>query len=398
MKKRVLFLPMLLLFLLPGLAQAETSSSVDRNPYHQEGVIRDILFARNLILHGRYDEALSAMEKFDRSHSDLIVWHLGKLAVYLVMMLENDNFEHDSQAMEALEELKRRFQDVSDQRPYFCEDYLFYGGAFGVLGLHETRRENYFSALRYGMTALYYLGRAGRIEEDFIDIHLGYGLYYYMRGYLAESLPWLPFFEDDRDRGFEELKIAEQGIYTEPVAKLAYIYIYGRIAEFEKAIIYTPEMHARYPESVLIGIEHGRALMLVQRYESARKMFAWCRERNQDNHKLLYYLGWASYNCSRTGNSDEAAELRALAQESLDAFLATRPDEVYSSYAHYLLGRIADQEGRGLLADKHYKKAFKRTGSSRERFMHYPYIKVDTGIADAPEIETREIAHRSSGM
>ncbi len=323
---------MLLAFLARPVPAAAPAS-----PYRQPQVYAEILRIRDTILAGDYPKARARCDALEKAHPDLMAPTLGRLLSFTAQMQEQDNFAQDQPAQAELEHLEAVSRLISARRPWVYEDYLFLGGAYGAMGLHVSRRDDYLEAFRLGLGGLYYVSRADSLDPKPADSQLAWGIFHYYRGYLAQSLPWLPFYANDISQGLAEIRRADAGLYTEPISTLALVYVLGRGKEPEKALPYSTELYRRFPQSPLIALEHGRALLHNGRYPEAAALFQSLRLRLPMNTKLLYYLGWAHTYWAQMPGVTNPAEHRKSAETFLQLFLAAKPDPVYSSYALLLL-------------------------------------------------------------
>jgi len=364
-----------LLPLLAWLGSPVPAATPAANPYRDPKVSAEILSIRDTILAGDYAQARSLGDALEKAHPDLTAPTLGRLLTYTAEMLEQDNFAHDQEARAELEHLEAVSRRISARRAWVYDDYLFLGGAYGAMGLHVSRRDDYLEAFRLGLIGLYYISRADRLDPRPADTQLAWGIFHYYRGYLAQSLPWLPLYANDMTQGLAEIRRAGAGLYTEPISKLALVYVLGRGEQPETALPYSTELYRRFPKNPLIAIEHGRALLHHGRYPEAAALFQSLRLRLPQNTKILYYLGWAYTYWAEMPGVLNPAEHRQSAENFLQLFLAAKPDPIYSSYALLLLGDLDLQTKNFAGAKAHYQTSLKlnpKYEAARERLNSLP--------------------------
>ena len=351
-----------LLLLLASLAlgfgvRVPSPAFPSANPYRDPQVYAEILRLRDTILAGDYAGARSRCDALEKAHPDLMIPTLGRLLADTAEMFEQDNFLEEKPAQAELDHLAAVSRLISARRTWVYEDYLFLGGAYGGMGLHVSRRDDYLEAFRLGLIGLYYVSRADSLDSQPTDSQLAWGIFHYYRGYLAKSLPWLPVYANDMSQGLAEIRKAESGLYIGPVATLALAYVLGRGDKPETALPYSTQLYRRFPDSALIAIEHGRALLHNGRYPEAAALFQSLRLRVPQNTKILYYLGWTHTYWAVMPGVANPAEHRRTAENSLQLFLAAKPDAVYSSYAQVLLGDLDLQTQNLPAAKAHYQAA-----------------------------------------
>jgi len=342
-------------FLLLTPSSGLTRGAAAQNPYRPPQVYSQIIKIRDTLLAGDYLKARVRCDALEKAHPDLLAPSLGRLLSWHAQMFEQDSFNREKEIQAEFDHLLAVANAIGKQRPFVFEDFLFLGGAYGSMGLHVSLRDDYFEAFRLGMVGLYYISRGHDLEPGPADDQLAWGIFHYYRGYLAQTLSWLPFYANDIVQGLAEIRRAQAGIYTGPIAQLALVFVLGRGYQPERALPDSSELHRQFPQSPLIAIEYGRALLHNGRYPEAAAIFQDLRATVPQNLKLLYYLGWAHAYWAEMEGAANPAEHRQAAEEFLRAFLATQPDAVFSSYAHLLLGDLDRQAHNYTQAKLHYQ-------------------------------------------
>lgn len=252
-----------------ALALAVLSPAGRAGQQGREDLRKQIIESRELIFHGRYDEAgrqfLDLTRKYPESPAGdfyqavALTWKS-----YVDAKLEQGSRQHDT-AIEALlastvkkaEAIKAR---ASGSGLDEVEALYYLGSAYAIRSRISLYQNHAIPAARFARIAQQRLDELIKVDPNYSDAYFASGNIYYRAGLLkdsplgnlaagvlgAKSLP-----AGDRERGLAYLKIAaEKGPLTGVDAKLALIEIYTFTeSRFTEALPIARELQSKYPDN-----------------------------------------------------------------------------------------------------------------------------------------------------
>ena len=158
-------------------------------------------------------------------------------------------FEQDVEAAIRKSEL---YQDSKDKEQKAAGHFVE-GMALGTRGQWTLMKGKYIGAYFDGKKAVKNLKKALKIDEDFIDAHLGLGVFDYQTAHLSgvARLGALFGVRGDEKRGLERLELAsEKAKYSRRQALqfLSSIYLYDK-KDFGAALPYIKRLREEFPDS-----------------------------------------------------------------------------------------------------------------------------------------------------
>jgi len=338
---------------IPFSARAEPSH--DPSPYRKPEVVLEIRHVRDLLLNGEYDETLVACEQARKRYPDLLVWRFAAMLAPQARMLELHDWSLEKEYYKRWEELKQQAEETAKKRRLHASDHLIMGGAYGVHGLHQARARNYRTAFALGIMALRELSRARRADPRLDDVYLGYGIYHYYRGVLSGRYEWLPLFSEDRERGLNELERAGKGLFAEPLADLALLYLYKDEGKWKEGLEITRNLKSRYPGAMLLTQHEGYFLLRMGRYRQALDKFKEVLKKDPLNGAVHLYYGVTLYQLGRTDP----------AEREFWSCIHLHSSPEYKAYAYLFLGKAAMLNAKKGLAEKYREQAVEIYPDSR---------------------------------
>lgn len=175
-------------------------------------------------------------------------------------------------AIELSQEAVKR--DKNDPRNYF---YL--GSAYGFRSMYYSQRNEWLAAFRDGMQISRNFKMALNIDPEFYDAYYGLGLYNYWMGAKSGVLRYLPFADDSREEGIEQIKLAiEKADFINVDAMYGLNMAYFNEGEYEKALTLLDTLIQKYPQNPTLHYRRGRCLQKLGRWQEARESFATLHE------------------------------------------------------------------------------------------------------------------------
>lgn len=319
------------------------------DPYRAPDVVREIHHVRDLLFNGQYEEVGPATRIAQEKYPGLLVWHFAAMLAPQARMLEMHNWGLSSDYYEEWEKLLELSGKIEGNRPHSAYDYLCLGGGYGIVGLHHARARDFRRAFTVALKALGNLNKTLETDPECWDAYLGYGIYHYFRGVLAERFKWLPLFSNDREKGLEELDIARTGIFAEPLADMALVYLYKEEGKWEEGLAIAQKLRKQYPRGYLIPQLIGFFQMRLDRHKEAMPKFDLVLEHDPENGPVHLFRGISLYYLGRIEESERECEI----------CIRLKPTSEYLAVANFFLGEIAWKRGQYETARAFWKKAYK---------------------------------------
>lgn len=127
--------------------------------------------------------------------------------------------------------------------------YIYYTALTkGYNAYFRGLKEDYIYSFTEGYRAIQYYRKCLEIDSTFYEAYISIGSYLYWSSVKTESISWLPFITDEKEKGIQMLQDAlEKTSYHKYSAAYSLIWIYIEEKEYEKAIAISDKMLALYP-------------------------------------------------------------------------------------------------------------------------------------------------------
>ncbi len=148
---------------------------------------------------------------------------------------------------------------------------LFYrGSAFGYLAFYQSKTGSYFNALSNGLSSIHDLEKAVSLDSTLYDAYLGIGAYQYWRSTKFKHLFWVPFVNDLRLPGINNIRKAiRKSRYSRYLAMHQMIYVLTNFGEMDEALHYARQAIAAFPNSVFMRWAYAHTLYKRHEYPQA---------------------------------------------------------------------------------------------------------------------------------
>ena len=274
----------------------------------------------------RIDEALTIFKKIIEKDEESPVGYFYIAALYEVLMQNyktrvfSKEFDYYvSKAIKLGEELVRKEKNNAWA-------YFYLGGAYGYRAIDKSETGNWFGAFLDASKGADNLENALAINPELFDAYYGFGVYKYWRSVKSKSLWFLPFFDDERRMGINEIKMAiSYGKYSKVTAKSALIGIYYNEKEYYKALAVIDEILCDYPHDIHAMKMKAVIFNDLSRKEEAVLLFEKISERLQNSRwketgvalEVQYYLALIHYEQNRVSEYKENCEKLARMKKAL---------------------------------------------------------------------------------
>jgi tetratricopeptide (TPR) repeat protein len=389
-------LPLLALTLLaPAVAFAGPSSPSGRNFTGENplGVSRaefgGTQEGMELIYQRRYPEALQVFEELGIDFPDSPVGPVGRALVWQAVMFENYDFSQERAYMTEYAEAKDRLKRASRSHESRAWIYFLEAVHLGVDAMWDIRHERYLPAFDKAWDAMELVKKVERLEPEFVDVQLAFGLYNYWRTAITEQVDALPNFGDRRAEGLAQMKLAKkEGLLARGPASLVLTYSYLEAKDYEAAIAEAMWAREHYPGSILNEMTLGRVYRRARKYDEALATFEHVLELAPDNKRVWFHIGEIHYKSRRNNPA---------ATQAYKRYLETKPLPIYEAHTLYRLGMVERRARRYAEAISYLERAVEiwpkfKTAAERLEQTRKDLEKQATRPAPKPRSTTRTVA------
>ncbi len=185
--------------------------------------------------------------------------------------------------------------------------FFYLGGAYGIKGLHEVKKRQWFKAFVDGIKGLNHLRKSLAIREDFYDAYFGLGMYHYWRSAMTRKLFFLRGFSDQRQQGINELNwVIEKGKYATVESQFGIVTCYYNEAMYDSALAINSDLYSKFPYDPSVLYLRAKIFEKTERWQDLYGT-------SQDLYKLL-----TDYEHQSMGYLVECHYLMALAMHNLN--------------------------------------------------------------------------------
>lgn len=272
--------------------------------------------------------------------------------------------EHVARALSLSEERVRR-------NPADASAHYDLGATVGLQASYMASVEGrLFAAFRAARRAFDAHERVLDLAPHRRDAGLIVGTYRYLVSTLSLPGRWFAYvagFGGGRERGVR--LIEDAAAYpgeAQAEAKFALVLIYNREKQYDAALKVLADLRRRYPRNRLLWLETGATALRASRFGEGEKFLEEGLARLARDERPRIFGEEAQWKY-KLGEARLALGKRPAARAALTAALEGPSREWVRARAHLALGRIAQTEGAGERALRHFTQAARLGESSRDR-------------------------------
>lgn len=202
------------------------------------------------VINQNYGAAEDMFENLDREYPDL---PLGKLYLAATEIAKNVDYAEpfsEDYIIELLELAEEQCYYLLDRDADNIWHQYFLALTTGYNGYYQALKNNYFSALNHGVTAIEHYNKCLVIDNGFYEAKLAIGMFLYWKNRLTEEVDFLPFVSADKQQG---LNLIEEAVnyssYNKHLAVYSLVNIYIDEEEPETAVSLAQEQLNKYAGS-----------------------------------------------------------------------------------------------------------------------------------------------------
>ena len=206
-------------------------------------------------------------------------------------MLENFDFSYENQYRNAYKQTVKELEMALEKEGNEPWERFLIGAVIGIDAIHLLRKEEYFSAITQGFSAVGHIEKAKDLAPNFVDADLGDGLVvlalldrYEYSGFV--------FFADKRTDGIQLMQNAEQkSVFLRPASSHALTYTLLEERKIKRAESTVVRLQKQYPYNIINSQLLGRIYMYQNRFAKSEQTFKRVLNIDSKNRRVHYYLG-----------------------------------------------------------------------------------------------------------
>jgi tetratricopeptide (TPR) repeat protein len=285
-----LFKIILILIFWTNLVYSEDKLKIYQK-YFTEEFSTDLIKAKDYLFNREYKKAKEIFDKLDKNYPDSPIGIFGLAVIYQSEMLERDNFEFEDEYKKVYKKTIKKIEALKEDGKDNAWTDLILGGMYGLHGLNMARHREWMAAIRYGWLGLKNIENAKARDSDLYEADLGIGLYHYYRSYLTREFNWLPFVEDRRKEGIEEIKRASQKSFLAKEASIITLYfIYFNEKDYNESLKLAKETVKKYNNHMISWIFIGRNYKKLKEYDKAKETFKTILKKDPNSYIAFMHL------------------------------------------------------------------------------------------------------------
>ncbi len=240
--------------------------------------------AKNYLVNQFYSRAENSLQRLLRIDPDdaeasylLIATAQTKILDYESYPVDADSFVE--KATSTLSALARLLPRKRGRDSLLCLFYI--GNIQGGISVMQAKVGNWPSAVKNGANSIGLFKRVIKTDPDYYPAYLGLGIFNY---YISQNLKWLPFFQDRREEGLEQVRLSTRAEFPYSyVAKNSLCWILVERNEYRAADSIASSVLAELPSNTIFIRLKARIALWQQDLPLAitwaRKLIAISEER-----------------------------------------------------------------------------------------------------------------------
>ncbi len=206
--------------------------------------------------------------------------------------------------------------------------YLIKGHARSYRSLWESRFGSLSSAIKLSFEACDEYNRALERDRTLYDVYAGLGAFHYWKSAkVGGLLRWLGIFNDERQKGIDELCLAaESSLVSRQSARVSLIWVWLDAEKYDSAITIAMSLIPKYPEGKSFLWPLAQAYYFKRDFANSARYYALLREKiapRPGNYfnlvEIDYYLARGYIQVTDTSRAREAARQFAIYESNLPA-------------------------------------------------------------------------------
>ncbi len=318
------------LWLIAGAVYAQPADDPYLTPARQQFLVS----VQRLLFDDRFVEADSVIAEY-RQTSPLdptgLLFQAGSLVTQMTDREEEITPDLFKALIDSCHELTDDILDLGTPREQAWR-YLIRGHAHAYRSIYSSHFGSFTAAIDNGFDAKGEYQRGLKADSTLYDLYFGLGSYHYWKSAKAGFLRWIGIFNNDKDKGIRELRLAaDSSLVSREAATNALIWVYFDNDQFADAKSLVDSAMHRYPNGKAFLWPLAKAQYEKKEFADASTTFAELRRRLTNQPGNYYNLIECDYYLTKCHDR--------LKQDDLAASAARQFVEYYDRLTHEVLER-----------------------------------------------------------
>lgn len=242
------------------------------------------------------------------------IGYLFKAAVYLSEMTDTEEKLYPKLFKELIEKtisLGETNIDETDSNSA-AWNYLCIGHARAYRSLYESRFGSMTQALKNGFKAKSAYHNGLSYDSTIYDLYGGLGMYHYWKSAKAGVLRSVRIFNDDRQKGIDELYLTiDSSEISADAAWSSLIWIHIDREQFDSAAVIAQNMYQKYPDGKIFLWALAQTYFQSEQYINAVETYQLLLDKLMSTHKNYYNIvecEYQIYDAYKKANEDTKAK------------------------------------------------------------------------------------------
>jgi tetratricopeptide (TPR) repeat protein len=225
--KLILFL--FLAFFLTSLTYTQRYPNAEVNFLLDTGI--------EYIINQNYDLAISKFKLLEEKYPEIPFGKIYLAAVDITKAYDYGEEINSDAIGKKLDEALALSEKLLDNKPNDVWNYYFVALSKGYKSYLRVLNGQWLSAISSGLSSVNYFEDCLDKDSTFYESYVAFGTYKFWKSRKLEFLEWLPFFDDESEKGIRYLELAlRKTSYNKNLAAVSLIWIYIENKNFHRAI------------------------------------------------------------------------------------------------------------------------------------------------------------------
>lgn len=216
-------------FLLNGAAYSQRYPNPEVNKLLDVGI--------DYVLNQNYELAKSKFSLLEKKYPELPFGRIYLAVVEITKAFDYGEEIKSEELSESLDKALEQSEKLLKNNPKDIWNYYFVALSKGYKAYLKVLNGEWISAISNGLSSVHYFEDCLEIDSTFYESYAALGTYKFWKSRKLEFLEWLPFFDDESEKGIEYLELAlTKTSYNRNLAAVSLIWIYIDSKNFYRAI------------------------------------------------------------------------------------------------------------------------------------------------------------------
>lgn len=189
------------------------------------------------VLNQNYDLAKVKFSLLEKNYPDLPFGKIYLAVADITKAFDNGEEVNSEAVVKNLDEALELSENLLDKNPTNIWNHYFVALSKGYKSYLRVLNGEWLSAISSGLSSVDYFDDCLEMDSTFYESYVALGTYKFWKSRKLEFLEWLPFIDDESEKGIKYLELAlEKTSYNKNLAAVSLIWIYIENKNFQRAI------------------------------------------------------------------------------------------------------------------------------------------------------------------